>query len=173
MGSMPRPSERGRAWAVLRWPRVAGVAGLCALTGCSPTQTGAPPSVPVASDPPPPVYVATFRLEDAGEDAEGTPHTRVLFVMHSATEPSLTEVLGSEAGGCVERPADEHTLMRVSCWWGPSESHWAARRTPSGVALLRAEGPRETLPSVGEGLAWEQRATIPLHSRAQVTRLSD
>ncbi len=172
MGSMPRPSE-GRVRAALGWPRVACATGLWALTACSPAQTSAPPSVPVASDPPPPVYVATFRLEDAGEDAEGTPRTRVLFVMHSATEPSVTEELGSEAGGCVERPADERTLMRVSCWWGPSESHWAARRTPSGVALLRAEGPRESLPPVGEGLAWEVRVTLPLLSRAQVTRLSD
>lgn len=170
---MPRPSETSSASAAQRWAPVALIAGLCAVAGCSPAQTRPPPSVPVASDPPPPVYVATFRLEDAGEDTEGTPRTRVLFVMHSATEPSLTEVLGSEAGGCVERPADEHTLLRVSCWWGPSESHWAARRTPSGVTLFRAEGPREGLPPVGEGLAWVQRATIPLHSRAQVSRLTD
>ncbi|MBP7683756.1 MAG: hypothetical protein KBB95_17750, partial [Deltaproteobacteria bacterium] len=77
---MPRPSE-GRVRAALGWPRVACATGLWALTACSPAQTSAPPSVPVASDPPPPVYVATFRLEDAGEDAEGTPRTRVLFVM--------------------------------------------------------------------------------------------
>ena len=160
----------GASWATLP---LFTAAALSALHGCAPAASTVPTSVPVESEPPPPEYVATFRLEDAGEDADGVPRTRVAFVMHSATEPSVTEALGDEAGGCVERPAGEDSLMRVSCWWGPSESHWAARRTPSGVALLRAEGPRETLPPVGEGSAWELRATLPLHSRAQVTRLSD
>ena len=157
----PRRARAARLWACL------------VLTACAPSESTLPAPVPVESEPAPPSYVATFRLEDAGEDAEGVPRTRVAFVMHSATEPSVTEVLGDEAGGCVERPAGDEALLRVSCWWGPSEAHWAAQRTPSGIALLRAEGPREALPPVGEGTVWEQRVTIPLHSRAEVTRLAD
>jgi len=143
------------------------------LSACAPAASTVPASVPVEREPRPPEYVATFRLEDAGEDESGVPRTRVAFVMHSATEPSVTEALGDEAGGCVEPAAGEDALMRVSCWWGPSEAHWAAQRTPSGVALLRAEGPREALPPVGESPAWELRVTVPLHSGSQVTRLAD
>lgn len=154
-------------------PRGAQLVMCLTLAACAPRASTLPDPVPVEGETTPPSYVATFRLEDAGEDAEGVPRTRVAFVMHSATEPSVTEVLSDEAGGCVERPADEGVLMRVSCWWGPSESHWAAQRTPSGVALLRAEGPRDTLPPVSDETAWEQRVTIPLHSQAQVTRLND
>lgn len=162
---MRQPTDRRAARSLLL--------GCLALTACAPRQSTLPDPAPVESEPAPPSYVATFRLEDAGEDAEGVPRTRVAFVMHSATEPSVTEVLGDEAGGCVERPAGEEALLRVSCWWGPSEAHWAAQRTPSGIALMRAEGPREALPPVGEGLAWEVRVTLPLHSRAEVTRLAD
>jgi hypothetical protein len=121
-----------------------------------------------------PSYVATFRLQDAGEDAEGVPRTRVDFVMHSAGAPSVAEALGSEAGGCVERPARGGELLRVDCWWGPDESHWVARRVPWGVALLRAEGPREALPPAdADSHAWEVRGRVDLPSGTVVTRLSD
>ncbi len=147
--------------------------GCLGLAACARHSSTLPEPVAVPSEPTPPSYVATFRLEDAGEDAEGVPRTRVAWVMHSATQPSVNEALGDEAGGCVERPAGEDALMRVSCWWGPSESHWAAQRTPSGVALLRAEGPRESLPPVAEGAVWVLRVNLPLHSGSQVSRLTD
>jgi hypothetical protein len=121
-----------------------------------------------------PSYVATFRLQDAGDDAQGVPRTRVDFIRHSAGARSVTEALGTEAGGCVERPAREGELLRVACWWGPDESHWVARRQAWGVALLRAEGPAEALPPAEAGSgAWETRGRVDLPSGTVVTRLSD
>lgn len=125
-----------------------------------------------------PAYVAAFRLQDAGPtpggEAEAAPRTQVEFVLHSASAPSVVTALGTEAGGCVDRPPHEGELLRVSCWWGPEESHWVARRESWGVALLRAEGPRESLPesaSDGSQEAWELRERLSLPSGTVVSPL--
>lgn len=173
MGSARRRTERASA-RLRRAASLCVAAGLC-LTGpgCGHVAAPVPASANVESSSPP-AYVATFRLQDAGDDAEGVPHTRVDFVMHSPGAPSRVEALGREAGGCVERPAREGELLRVGCWWGPSECQWVARRDATGLLLLRAEGPREALPAATDDSAtWEARVHIALPAGTVVTRLGD
>ena len=94
--------------------------------------------------------------------------------MHSPGAPSHVEALGTEPGGCVDRPAREGELLRIGCWWGPSECQWVARRDATGIQLLRAEGPREGLPpATVDNAAWEARAHLELPAGTVVTRLSD
>ena len=145
--------------------------GVLSQAGCAGSAAPVPEMAPVQSEPSPTVFVATFRMQDAGESDSGVPQTRLDFVMHSATEATLLQALGTEEGGCVESTAEAGELLRVSCWWGPAESHWVARVDGGAVELRRIEAPREGLPS-SAAAPWTLEHRLPLPEGAQVTRLA-
>ncbi|MGE0789978.1 MAG: hypothetical protein AB7S26_30165 [Sandaracinaceae bacterium] len=143
---------------LLAWLTIASVA-----TGCG----GSPPPLEDASDQEgePITYTIALRLEDAGEDAEGTPRTRVSLV-RIAPDGNRTVVEGGEEPGPCYLVVEPDALTAARCWWAGAGSRYAVRRHGDALALERATEDADGAPG-----AYEARGSVELEDDARLELL--
>lgn len=137
--------------------------GLAALSACG----GAPPPVETAEeeDGPPPTYAIALRLEDAGTDAQDTPHTAVSLVRIAPDGARTVADLREEIGACYHVEGGPDVLMTARCWWAGEGGRYVVRREGDAVIALRADVQEET----GEAELTEVgRVDVPADAELQV-----
>jgi hypothetical protein len=141
--------------------RFVGVMLGLGLGACGAASPG-PATEPTAAPPPRP-YAVALRLEEAGEDEQGTPHTRVSLVRISPDGVRTVETLRTEVGACYHQPRSG-ALLAARCWWAGFGAEYEVRRRGDAVVALRAE-----VEEIGPGEPAEvARLEVPAGAELQV-----
>jgi hypothetical protein len=104
-------------------------------------------------------YVVALRFEDAGEDTDDTPHTRVLLVRIAPAGRRTVRELSIEPGACYHEH-ERGALIAARCWWGAQSARYLVERRGEALIALRGESsdePREVV-----------RLDLPRDARLQV-----
>jgi hypothetical protein len=141
---------------------IATILSLYGLAACGAATTGS--TVTTAEVAPPRPYAVALRLEEAEEDAEGTPHTRVSLVRITPEGVRTVETLATEVGACYHQPRPG-ALMAARCWWAGVGSDYEVRRSGDAIVATRTEVDEET----GAGAPSEvARLEVPSDAEVQV-----
>lgn len=111
-------------------------------------------------------YAVALRLEDAGEDENATPRTRVALVKIEPDGAREIAELRVELGACWHEPVP-NAMIAARCWWGGAGARYEVRREGELIVAWRAGLDEET----GEAI-FEEAGRIEVPSGATLRVLT-